>query len=65
MKQFINYFTSLSSGTTVKRGKVRSLSMEERIESLDHIIAKKISAINGLVTRNGGRGLIGYLLQIT
>jgi hypothetical protein len=65
MKNFNKFFTSLSSGSSLKRGKVRQHGMEERVESLDHIIAKKISAINGLVFRNKGRGLIGYLLQIT
>jgi len=64
MKTFNKYLHSLASGFSQKRGVVRAHSMEERINSLDHIIAKKISAINGLITRNGGRGLIGFLLQV-
>lgn len=37
--------------------------MKERMLTLEHVIAKKIKTINGLVFRNGGRGLIGMLLK--
>lgn len=33
------------------------------MKPLDHFIASKVKALNGLVTRNGGRGLIGILLE--
>jgi len=38
-------------------------NMDSRIETLEHVIAKKIKAINGLITRNSGRGLINILLE--
>ena len=38
-------------------------NMESRIETLEHVIAKKVKAINGLITRNSGRGLINILLE--
>lgn len=37
--------------------------MAKRIETLSTVIQSKIDTINGLVFRNGGRGLIGLLLQ--
>lgn len=37
--------------------------MAEKINTLEHVIAKKIKTINGLIFRNEGRGLIGILLQ--
>jgi len=38
-------------------------NFDSRIETLEQVIAKKIKTINGLVTRNGGRGLINILLE--
>jgi hypothetical protein len=37
--------------------------MKERIETLSDVLSKKMKAINGLVFRNGGRGLIALLLK--
>lgn len=37
--------------------------MKERIRTLEHVISSKIKIINGLASRNGGRGLINVLLR--
>jgi hypothetical protein len=37
--------------------------LKERMETLSSVIESKIKTINGLVSRNGGRGLIGVLLK--
>jgi hypothetical protein len=38
-------------------------NLDTRIDTLEQVIAKKIKAINGLVIRNYGRGLINVLLE--
>lgn len=38
-------------------------SLQERIKTLEHVIASKIKTINGLIFRKEGRGLIGILLK--
>lgn len=42
---------------------VHSDNMKRRIKTLESVIGKKLKTINGLITRNGGRGLIGILLK--
>lgn len=37
--------------------------MRERIKTLERVLEAKTKAINGLITRNGGRGLINVLLM--
>lgn len=37
--------------------------MKQRIETLEHFIQSKVKAINGLITRKSGRGLIGVLMK--
>ena len=37
--------------------------MEKRINTLESLITKRIEKINGLVSRNGGRGLIGIFME--
>ena len=38
-------------------------SFKKRVKTLETFISGKIKTINGLITRNGGRGLIGILLK--
>lgn len=38
-------------------------NFDSRVETLEQVIAKKVKTINGLITRNGGRGLINILLE--
>jgi hypothetical protein len=37
--------------------------LKELTKTLEEVIASKIKALNGLITRNGGRGLLGQLLK--
>lgn len=62
-----NKITSKSTFKNLTPDKIRDIGwnagMDKRVDTLNNLIAERIIMINGLVTRNGARGLINVFLE--